>query len=103
MQTNSQIDQLTKKKIYISVTLTDDKEVHELNKKYRDKDSTTDVLSFNIDEKLEDGTLYLGDIVVSSEQAERQAKKIKNGAEKEISHLIAHGVLHLLGVHHKEH
>lgn len=91
-----------KKNIYISVTLTDDKEIHKLNKKYLNRDYPTDVLSFNIDEKMEDGTYYLGDVVINTEQAERQAKKTKNGTQKEISELTAHGILHLLGVHHKE-
>ena len=94
---------MPKKRTYISVTITDDDEVHKLNKKYRGRDRPTDVLSFNIDEKMETDGLYLGDIVINRDQAERQAKKIKNGVEKEISELAAHGVLHLLGVHHKEH
>lgn len=85
---------------HISVSIVDDKKIAELNKKYRNKDYATDVLSFNIDEKMEDGTFYLGDIVVNIEQAERQAKEYDNTVEQEISELVAHGVLHLLGVHH---
>jgi probable rRNA maturation factor len=89
------------KKIYISITLTDDKEVRELNKKFRNKDKTTDVLSFNVDQELEDGTQYLGDVVISTEQAKRQAPQDQNGYEREISELAGHGILHLLGVHHE--
>jgi probable rRNA maturation factor len=91
-----------KRRIYISVTLTDDEEVRALNKKYLNRDCPTDVLSFNIDEKMEAGGLYLGDVVVNRDQAERQAKKVEKGVEKEISELTAHGILHLLGVHHEK-
>ncbi len=85
---------------HISVSIVDDKKIQELNKKYRNKDYATDVLSFNIDEKMEDGTFYLGDVVVNKDQAEKQAKEYDNTVEEEISELIAHGVMHLLGVHH---
>jgi probable rRNA maturation factor len=95
-------DSKDKKRLVISVTLTDDAEVHGLNKKYLGRDYPTDVLSFNIGEKMENGSYYLGDIVVSTQQAERQAGKGKNGVEKEIAGLVSHGILHLLGVHHKE-
>lgn len=93
---------MSKKRTYISVTLTGDDEVRALNKKYLGKDYPTDVLSFNIDEKMDAGGLYLGDIVINRDQAERQAKKVEKGVEKEISKLTAHGILHLLGVHHEE-
>ena len=89
------------KKTFISVFITDDKEMKKLNKEYLDRDYTTDVLSFEIKEKLEDGSLYLGDIVVNKDQAKRQAKTYENDFEEEISELVGHGVLHLLGIHHK--
>ena len=85
---------------YISVSIVDDSEIRKLNKKYRRKDYTTDVLSFNINEKREDGSFYLGDVVVNKDQAKRQAGEYGNSVEEEISELTAHGVLHLLGVHH---
>jgi len=85
---------------YISVLLVGDSEIKKLNKKYRKKDYPTDVLSFNINEKREDGSFYLGDVVVNRDQAKRQAKEYGNTPEEEISELTAHGVLHLLGVHH---
>jgi probable rRNA maturation factor len=87
-------------KTYISVTLTGNSEIQELNKKHLNRDNPTDVLSFNINEKLEDGTFYLGDVVVNTEQAEKQAKEYGNTKEEEISELVGHGVLHLLGVDH---
>ena len=71
-----------------------------LNKEYLNRDYTTDVLSFDIKENQDDGSLYLGDIVVNKDQAKRQAKDYGNDLEEEISELVGHGVLHLLGVHH---
>jgi probable rRNA maturation factor len=91
---------LNGKKIHISVYISDDKEIAKLNKKYRNKDYATDVLSSNINEGLEDGTFYLGDVIVNKEQALRQAAEFGNNVEQEISELAGHGILHLLGVHH---
>ncbi len=89
------------KNAYISVFITDDKEMIKLNKEYLERDYSTDVLSFEIMEKQGDGTLYIGDIVVNKDQAGRQAKKYENDLEEEISELVGHGVLHLLGIHHE--
>jgi probable rRNA maturation factor len=93
---------LDHKHINISVRISDDAEIKKLNKEYLGRDFATDVLSFNVDEKLDDGTFYLGDIIVNKEQAERQALEYDNSLEEEISELVAHGVLHLLGVHHHD-
>ncbi|HNS71306.1 MAG TPA: rRNA maturation RNase YbeY [bacterium] len=90
------------KRVYIAITLTNDKEIHELNKKYLKRNYPTDVLSFNMDKNMEDGTYYLGDVIINCEQAGRQFSKEENGLEKEISELASHGILHLLGVHHEE-
>jgi len=90
------------KNTFISVFFTDDKEMRKMNKKYKGRDYPTDVLSFEIKEKQEDGSFYLGDIVVNKDQAKRQAGEYGNDFEEEISELVAHGVLHLLGVHHSE-
>jgi probable rRNA maturation factor len=88
--------------IYISVSLIDDKEMQVLNKKYRNKDFSTDVLSFDINQDMHDdaGYYYLGDIIVNKDQAKQQAADNDNSLEEEVSALVAHGVLHLLGVHH---
>lgn len=85
---------------FISISLVDGAEIQKLNKKHRGKDAPTDVLSFNLGEKTEDGRLYLGDIVVNIDQAKKQAGDNSNSVEEEISELVAHGVLHLLGEHH---
>ena len=88
--------------IKINVRLSGDKEIQELNKEYLKRDFTTDVLSFNMDEELEDGSYYLGDVIVNVKQAERQAAEYGNSLEKEIGELVEHGILHLLGVHHDD-
>ena len=88
-------------KTYISVSVVGSSEMRELNKKYNDLDGPTDVLSFEIKEEMADGTNYLGDVVINKDQAQSQASEYGNTLEEEISKLVAHGVLHLLGVHHK--
>lgn len=86
---------------FISISIVDDKKIQQLNKEYLDRDYPTDVLSFNIDEETEDGEYYLGDVIINKKQAERQAEEYGNSFEEEISELAAHGILHLLGVHHE--
>ena len=73
-----------------------------MNKKHLNKDYPTDVLSFNIDETLPNGEYYIGDIIVNLDQAKRQKDEYGNkDVRNEVSDLVAHGVLHLLGIHHK--
>jgi probable rRNA maturation factor len=86
----------------INVHLVGDSEIRKLNKKHMDKDYPTDVLSFNIDEVLPDGEYYLGDIVVNVDEAERQMNEYGNtDIRREIAQLVEHGMLHLMGIHHK--
>ena len=89
----------------------DDAAMRELNRRYRGKDRTTDVLSFgqslspgakgtDAAESLRreaDGTLELGDVVISGAQASRQAKRRRWPLATEVAFLAAHGALHLLG------
>jgi probable rRNA maturation factor len=102
-----------------SVAFVSDKRMIELNKFFRGKDSTTDVLSFAhepeefvrstlfsapVEEQAEFCTLnkgFLGDIVISVEQAECQAKENELSLENEIKQLILHGLLHLCGYDHE--
>lgn len=78
-----------------------DSEIQALNSEYKGKDYATDVLSFPMDELQEDGTYYLGDIIVNKDQAARQCSEYNNNdVRHEIAELVEHGVLHLLGVHH---
>jgi len=88
-------------KTIINISIVGDAEIKKLNKKYLGKDKSTDVLSFNLDEKLPNGDFLLGEVIVNTEQAKRQAKEYGNNLEEEISDLVAHGVKHLQGLHHK--
>ncbi|MCL6478605.1 MAG: rRNA maturation RNase YbeY [Peptococcaceae bacterium] len=90
----------------VSILLTDDRYIRELNKKYRGIDRPTDVLSFAQheghpmpDEGEED---ILGDVVISMQAARRQGEEYGHGLRREVAYLTAHGVLHLLGYDHRD-
>ena len=100
----------------LSVLLTDDRRIHELNRRYRGKDKPTDVLAFELDGSggpadgrvsgrrpsagLPDGAQCLGDVVISLDTAARQAKSKRLPLLHEVRLLLAHGLLHLLGYDH---
>lgn len=91
----------------VSITLTDDENIHELNKKYRGIDRATDVLSFAFRESAEPQILnsefeILGDIIISVERAKIQAEEFNHSFLREIIFLEVHGLLHLLGYDHIE-
>jgi len=86
----------------VSVTVTDNEGIRELNSRYRNIDRPTDVLSFPIfDEAEEDEASILGDIVISAEKAVSQAEEYGHSLEREIAFLCVHSVLHLLGYDHE--
>ncbi len=90
----------------ISITIVDNEEIHRINKKFRNIDTATDVLSFPLidfnKEKLPDKNIkvYLGDIVISIERAEEQAHEYGHSLNRELGFLTAHSMLHLLGYDH---
>ncbi len=86
----------------ISLVITDDARIQELNKQYRDKDSATDVLSFPMDDEPEDGVVMLGDIVISMDTANKQAADADIDIRRETAFLFIHGILHLMGFDHEE-
>jgi probable rRNA maturation factor len=92
----------------VSVVLVSDAYIHALNKKYRDKDCATDVLSFALNEgdepEIIDGPAQnlLGDIIISIDTAKSQAEEYGHSIEREIAFLTVHGILHLLGYDHIE-
>jgi probable rRNA maturation factor len=93
------------KKAELSVVLTGDAQVRALNKVYRKKDKTTDVLSFPLLEgkKMKFGqveALPLGDVVISLPQTRRQAVRQGKKFDEELALLLVHGILHLLGYDH---
>lgn len=88
----------------LSLLLTDDETIHELNRTYRGVDRPTDVLSFSLREG-EDGNpedTMLGDVVVSVDRASLQANQYGHSMEREVGFLTVHGILHLLGWDHEE-
>ena len=85
----------------ISLKLTDDEEMRELNKKHRSLDKTTDVLSFPMNETKNIEENILGDIVISVNTLRKQAKKYDMTVNDELAFLYVHGLLHLLGYDHE--
>jgi probable rRNA maturation factor len=89
-------------KAEVSVLLTDDREIRNLNRDYRDTDKPTDVLSFSMREG--EGARFagdvLGDIVLSMTTTARQAREARRSVLDELTMLLAHGLLHLLGWDH---
>jgi len=98
----------------VSISFVDNNEIQKLNKQYRDKDTATDVLSFplmefedteedyNNEEEYVQEDKLLGDIVISLERTEEQAKEYGHSFERELAFLVAHGMLHLLGMDHED-
>jgi probable rRNA maturation factor len=85
----------------LTIVLTDDAQLHELNRDYLGVDAPTDVLSFPTDEEdPETGIPYLGDILISIPRAKQQAKAAGHLLEAEVQLLVVHGTLHLLGHDH---
>ncbi|HMB23145.1 MAG: rRNA maturation RNase YbeY [Chloroflexota bacterium] len=85
----------------LSIILTDDARLHELNLNYLGVDAPTDVLSFPASETdPETGTRYLGDILISVPRARSQAEAAGHPLEAEVQLLVVHGTLHLLGHDH---
>lgn len=95
----------------VSVTISDNEGIRELNRAYRGIDHPTDVLSFAFDEPvsgeeikfISPGEIHLlGEIVISLEQADLQAVEYGHTPEREVGFLTVHGMLHLLGFDHNE-
>ena len=87
----------------LSIILTDDARLHELNLNYLGVDAPTDVLSFPASETdPETGARYIGDILISIPRAQTQAEAAGHSLEAEVQLLVVHGVLHLIGYDHAE-
>ena len=94
----------------VYITLTNNEEIHKINKEYRDVDRPTDVLSFPMYERDEIAGLkndtddeiekILGDIIVSIEKVREQAEEYGHSFERELAYLVTHGMLRLLGYDH---
>ena len=86
----------------LALLITNNKEIQKLNKKFRNKNKATDVLSFHLNKKEQIKNNYLGDIVISLEQASKQAKQENKKLEDELKMLLIHGYLHLVGYDHRQ-
>ena len=88
----------------VSIAFVDDEAMRSLNRRFRHSASTTDVLTFPADDSYGDpskGGRPLGDIVISVDQARRQAAGEKHSLATEVRYLILHGILHALGYDHE--
>ncbi len=92
--------------VEVSVAVVGDRKMRDLNKKYRGKDATTNVLSFSLSEGdasvMPSDVLRLGDIVISYPEVIREAAEEEVLVDDKIDELVTHGLMHLLGIHHEE-
>lgn len=103
-------------KLEVGINIVGDRKMHELNRKYRGVDTTTDILSFALEDPnpahlqhvprvgfvaAPDRVLRLGDIVISYPQALEDAALYGISVDEEVRNLLEHGMQHLLGVHHE--
>src|SRR2546430_7300576 len=97
--TRTVLRHLDQRQAELSLALVTDREIHSLNRQYRGKDKPTDVLSFPLADALQPS--LLGDVVISSETAARQAQRRGHSLREELQTLLIHGILHLLGYDHE--
>ena len=104
-------ENLIKKNVEINIILTIPEKIQEINKRYRNVDKPTDVLSFPMFEKEEveiiqkNGTSVpeiLGDIIISIDQVKRQAEEYGHSIQRELAYMIVHGFYHIMGYDHVE-
>ena len=101
-----EIEKLENKNLYVNVVLTNAKNIKSINKEHRGIDRETDVLSFPMFEKDEIANLdntnedILGDMVITIERVEEQAKEYGHSFERELAYMVVHSFYHLLGYDH---
>lgn len=93
--TLEKLDRLEREVTEVTIALVDDDAMTSLNRKFRRKNKTTDVLTFPGEDH------FLGDIVISIDQARRQAADEKHSIATEVRYLILHGIIHALGYDHE--
>lgn len=86
----------------ISIVLADNAFIQNLNKTYRGKDKPTNVLSFPQDPGSDDKVSNLGDVVLAYETVKKEAAGQKKSFENHVTHLLVHGILHLLAYDHED-
>ena len=95
------LDQEKMSNCVINLRLLNDKEMKKLNMQFRQKDKTTNVLSFPNDDISVKQTKNIGDIAISVEYVKAEAKKEGKTFDDHIIHMLAHGVYHILGYDHE--
>ncbi len=112
LETCFEEEKMKDSKLCVTVTLTNPENIRKINKQFRNIDRATDVLSFpmfekdELDKKIEENDFYtddiLGDLVISIEKVEEQAKEYGHSFERELSYMVVHGFYHLMGYDHIE-
>jgi probable rRNA maturation factor len=87
----------------VSIRLAGDGEITAVNRRFLGRPWPTDVISFPDGEAMPDGTVSLGDVVISCETAARNARRYRHSLFQELRRLVVHGTLHLLGHSHAKH
>lgn len=102
------LDEFDMKKYVVNLVFCDDNFIRDLNRRYRDKDAPTDVLSFSQLEGMEEDNFddfdeekTLGDIIISVDTLKKNAKEFETSEKEELARLSIHGLLHLLGFDHE--
>ena len=98
-------EQQVQSDIEVSIAIVGDRKMKALNKKYRDKDTTTNILSFPLAEgeqaPLPPGVTRLGDIIISYPVLIKESSEQDMLVDDRVEELVRHGMLHLLGLHHE--
>lgn len=104
-----EVENLLDKNLYVNIIFTNPDKIRQTNKEYRNVDKETDVLSFPMFEKEEilnyeakQWQEVLGDIMISIERVQEQAKEYGHSFERELAYMMVHGFYHLMGEDHIE-
>ena len=101
-------ENLQTKNLYVNIVLTNPENIRKINNEHRNIDKETDVLSFpmfekeELEQRKETNQDVLGDIVISIEKVEEQAKEYGHSFERELAYMSVHGFYHLMGYDHME-
>ena len=101
-------EKLQEKNLYVNIVLTNPENIKKINNEHRNIDKETDVLSFpmfekeELEQRKETNPDVLGDIVISIEKVEEQAKEYGHSFERELAYMAVHGFYHLMGYDHME-
>ena len=95
-------EELIKANKQVSIALVDNKKIIELNRRFRGINEVTDVLAFPLGGEFVSTEDLMGEVIISVEAAEKQARERKHSSREELALLVVHGILHLLGYTDKE-